>query len=123
RWHLLSWGAGEQGQLREFGTGVPVSLPVNSPALGYEFVEPTAAIVSPPTETIVPLGTAQTLTAEVTGSAPAAKVHFYHQGVLLGTDDTAPYTVEFTPWTYGDFEITAVGEDELGALSLPSARW
>lgn len=117
---LLSWGAGWQGQLREFGTGVPVSLPVNSPALGYEFVEPTAAIVSPPTETIVPLGTAQTLTAEVTGSAPAAKVHFYHQGVLLGTDDTAPYTVEFTPWTYGDFEITAVGEDELGALSLPS---
>lgn len=117
---LLSWGAGEQGQLREFAGGKAEPLPVNSPALGYQFVEPTATIVSPPTETIVPLGTAQTITAEVSGSSAPAKVHFYHQGVLLGTDDTAPYTVEFTPWTYGDFEITAVGEDVLGALSLPS---
>lgn len=121
---LISWGSNWAGV---FGVGMPVNpnatTPVLVPGVNAQDDAPAVAITSPANNTSVALGQSQTVTVSFTpGDGTAESVSLYYHGILIGTDDSAPYTFTFTPWTWGDFELNAVGLDSNGVYSNRSAR-
>ncbi len=46
-----------------------------------------------------------------------AKVEFFHDGVLVGEDDSDPFTFAWSGVTAGSFALTAVATDDLGATN------
>ena len=94
------------------GTSPPVSVNVNSPAN------------QPPSATITSPGSGATFTApatipiNVTASDPdgfVTKVDFFANGSFIGTDTTSPYSFTWTNVVAGNYSLTAVATDNLGA--------
>lgn len=76
---------------------------------------PTVALAAPAS---VSAGTAVALSAIASDpDGSIAKVDFFAGGVLIGTDDTAPYSVSWTPATGGDHALTARATDNAGATT------
>lgn len=77
---------------------------------------PTVSVSASASEVYGP--TTVTLTATAADSdGSVAKVDFYADGSLLGTDDTAPYAFDWTSAPAGTYAITAVATDDLGAVA------
>ena len=65
-------------------------------------------------------GTATTLSATASDSdGSIAKVEFFDDGTLIGTDTTSPYTVSWTPASAGTHTLTARATDD-GGLATTS---
>ncbi|WP_170157263.1 right-handed parallel beta-helix repeat-containing protein [Roseimicrobium gellanilyticum] len=121
---LIAWGSNEFGVFGVSGPTNPAALaPSAVPGIYASVAATTITIASPANNTSVPLGTTQTVTADITsaGATPAGVSFFYH-GMLVGSDNSAPYTFTFTPWTWGSFELTAVGVDSAGVSSDFAAK-
>lgn len=52
--------------------------------------------------------------------ATIGTVRYYLNNVLVGESSTAPYTLNWTPTTWGDYFFTAIGTDSLGRTSFRS---
>lgn len=87
---------------------------------------PSVGISSPVAGAQLPVGVAQTVTATAGASNPGAtisSVEFFVDGVSLGTDLTAPYSVSWTPAVAGTYTLTAKATDSVGTATpapLPS---
>jgi Tol biopolymer transport system component len=85
---------------------------------------PSVGIVSPiPNATIV-VGTTQTVTATAAATTPGAtisKVQFFANGASLGTINSAPYSVTWTPATAGSVSLTAIATDSNGTQTTSPA--
>lgn len=74
-------------------------------------------------------GSTYTAPADITISASAsdtdgtiARVQFYRNGTLIGTDTTAPYSVTWQDAPAGTYSLTAVATDNDGASTTSAAR-
>jgi subtilisin family serine protease len=88
-----------------------------------------AGINAKPTVTIsLPGGTGYTAPALITINASAtdpdgtvAKVDFYANSGFIGSDNSAPFSFDWTGVAAGTYSITAIATDNLGAAGSPSA--
>ena len=79
---------------------------------GSSNVPPTVSITSPAPGAAITLGQSFTLTASASDSdGTVTKVDFFANGVPIGTDTTAPYSITWTPAATGSYSLTAVATD------------
>ncbi|MGI5182775.1 glycoside hydrolase family 48 protein [Dactylosporangium sp. CA-152071] len=109
------------------GTNVnPTSFSLNGVTCTGPNQAPTAAITSPAANTRYTAPA--TIPIAVTASDPdagdsIAKVEFYHDGLLLGQDTTAPYTYSWAnvPSQTGAYSLQAKAYDSKGAVTTSAA--
>src|SRR5262249_22175375 len=82
------------------GANTPPSVKLTSPTNGDTFATPS---------TVTLAATA----SDVEGTV--SQVDFYANGALIGTDTTSPYTVTWNANVPGNYALTAVATDDLGA--------
>ncbi|MFN0038569.1 MAG: PQQ-dependent sugar dehydrogenase [Burkholderiales bacterium] len=76
---------------------------------------PTVSLTAPATG---PVGVAMTLNATAADSdGTVTKVDFFDNSTLVGTDQTSPYTLSWTPATQGARNLTAVATDNDNATT------
>jgi subtilisin family serine protease len=99
------------------GSSSPVTVTVN-----HDPVPPTVALTAPADGAIL-TGTV-TVSANASDNKGVAKVEFYRGGVLLGTDTSAPYSIQWNTSTEtpGSYTLTAKAYDTSNntATSAPS---
>lgn len=107
-------------QLINIGTGAAENYVASNP-VGDELTHPTltfisgqapaVAITSPANNATVPVATAITISANATDNGGIVEmVEFYVDGVLLTTDNTAPFSASYSP-TPGAHVLTAIAFD------------
>lgn len=80
----------------------------------------TAGTVTAPTGSIsvpsaIPVNVAQKITATATAnSGTITQVEFFANGVSLGVASAFPYSVNWTPFALGTYQVTAVATDSFG---------
>ncbi|PRY90887.1 Ig-like domain-containing protein, partial [Mongoliibacter ruber] len=85
-------------------------------------VLPEVSITSPAAGTEYAIGEAVTITADATDADGAiTKVDFYVNGSLIGSDNTAPYTINWNAIEAGNFELTAVATDDRNGKTTSAA--
>jgi RHS repeat-associated protein len=100
------WGAQSSSGICVFKVN-----PTNTP--------PTVGIPSPTNGSVFAPGSDITISASVTnGSANVVIVEFFANGVLLGSDSSAPYSLEECCWKSGTHELVAKATDALGAWAV-----
>ncbi len=74
---------------------------------------PTVAIAAPLTNVSIPVNTLQTISANVTPAAgfTITNVRFFAGSTLIGSDNSFPYSVNWTPSSTGPVVLTAVAID------------
>ena len=84
---------------------------------------PAVNLTSPGNGSTIAVSTAQTITANATASAPAtiASVQFLVNGISIGTDNSSPYSVSYTPLSLGAYTLTAIATDSLGNTTTSTA--
>jgi alpha-tubulin suppressor-like RCC1 family protein len=113
---LIAWGPRGVGELSEVGVyGI-----VPKQVLGFNLLGPVPAVFPAGPEYIYSTPLGQSINVGVTMSDPSGVVRFYHHDVLLGESTSAPHSINFVPWTWGSFRISAVGEDANGLFSARS---
>ncbi len=98
------------------GNSVLSSVPYNVTGVA---ALPTVSLTAATTATI---GTAATLTSNATASpgSTVTQVDFLENGVVIGTDTTAPYTFSWTPATVGISALTARVTDSANVVVTSS---
>jgi len=93
-----------------------VNITVNNPALVPPVIDVTNLVTSKTfnADDIIPL------TASVTDDGTITKVEFFVDGVSIGSDNTAPYTVNYTGIA-GTHSLTVVATDNDGAKTTSTA--
>jgi hypothetical protein len=76
---------------------------------------PVVTITAPTAGAVVPLNTAVAVTANVTDDGTIAKVELFEGATLIGSDTSAPYSINYTPTTSGAHTLKVVATDNLGA--------
>jgi len=103
-------------------TSAPITVTVGSS--GSPSNQPPAVSLTAPAA-----GATFTAPASITLSATAsdadgtiARVDFYANGTLLGTDTSSPYSFSWTNVAAGNYALTAVARDNGGATTVSSTR-
>lgn len=81
---------------------------------------PTVSITSPSNGASFITGTVVAISANASDNGSVASVEFFADGVSLGTDNTSPYTANYTA-VAGNHNLTARATDNLGAQSTSPA--
>lgn len=83
---------------------------------------PTVSLTSPANGATVTVNTATTLQATASDTdGTIASVQFFANGQSLGSDDTFPYTLEWTPTALGSVSLTAEATDSGGNSATSTA--
>ena len=82
---------------------------------------PTVTLLEPADGAEIPLGSVVTVLADASDDVGVARVRFFADGVLLGEDTVAPYTVDFEPTEAGEPVLSAVAVDGADQESPPDA--
>ncbi len=85
---------------------------------------PSVGITNPVAGSLLTVNAATTVNATAAASSPGAtitSVQFFANGVSLGTDTTAPYSVTWTPTSAGSFSLTAVATDSNNTRTTSAA--
>ncbi|MEU8607459.1 glycoside hydrolase family 48 protein [Actinoplanes sp. NPDC048791] len=100
---------------------VPTAFTLNGTACNQTAAVPTVSISSPAANTrfSAPASIPIAATATATSGRTISKVEFYHDGLLLGTDTTAPYayTWESVPAQTAAYRVQAIAYDSTNAKS------
>ncbi|MCU4162818.1 glycosyl hydrolase [Carboxylicivirga caseinilyticus] len=82
-----------------------------------ENIVPTISITGPADGSFYPEGEEITISASASDlDGTIQQVDFYQNDVLIGTDHTAPYSIQWTS-NVGDYALTAIATDDGGAIS------
>lgn len=94
-------------------------LPVESAA---DNQPPSVSLTLPVAGSSHGVGSTVNLTANATDNKGVARVEFYRNGTLIGTDTTSPYSVNWntTGLTVGNFNLSARAYDTSGLLGVSS---
>lgn len=85
-------------------------------------LSPTVALTAPVSGAVVPVSSATTLTATATDAdGTVVSVQFLVNSVSIGTVTAAPYAVSWTPASTGNYSVTAIATDDLGATATTAA--
>ena len=89
----------------------------------YEQDKSISVTVSSLKPTTISVGDTTTINVTAKSSASTiANVKFYANDLLIGTDDEAPYSIEFAPTEKGSYSITAVATDAEGKENVSSKK-
>jgi hypothetical protein len=115
--HVLTARATDnEGSLR---TSATVTINVNAPANQA----PQVSLLAPADGSSVPFGTPVTLEASASDpDGSIARVDFYANGVLVGSDTSEPYSVTWSNAAVATHSITAAAVDNAGASTTSAAR-
>ncbi|MHB9133007.1 MAG: Ig-like domain-containing protein [Armatimonadota bacterium] len=95
----------------EITTSTPVNVMVND-------IPPTVAITAPAEDAQFISGNEVTITATAADAdGTVANVDFRVNDVSVGSDATAPYSINWTPETAGSYTLTAVATDDAGVTT------
>ena len=101
-------------------TGAEIDLPSLNGVLGAVNINPTVAITSPANGAGFITGAVVAIAANAADAdGTVASVQFFVNGVSVGTDNTAPYTANYTG-VAGNHTITAVATDNSGGTTTSS---
>ncbi|MFA0964304.1 Ig-like domain-containing protein [Roseivirga sp. BDSF3-8] len=109
----------------------PANLDIWSPSNGEvvtirnsSLEAPSVTLTSPANDATFSIDSQVTLTADATdGDGYITEVEFFADGTLIGTDNTAPYSLPYTFSTSGTYTLSARATDNDGLSSLShSAR-
>jgi RHS repeat-associated protein len=78
---------------------------------------PAVSLTAPAPNAVLGTGRTATLAATATDSDGIAQVEFYRGTVLVGTDTSAPYSVDWTDLPTGTYTLTAKASDIHGATT------
>jgi endoglucanase Acf2 len=82
---------------------------------------PTISLVSPANNSTFTAGKSIAISANASDfDGSIQKVDFYQNNILIATDDTEPYSVNWSP-VAGDYVLTAIATDDVGAESTSQA--
>jgi YVTN family beta-propeller protein len=85
-------------------------------------VAPTVNLTAPTANAVFTQGTAITISANATDSdGSVTQVQFFDGATLIGTDNTAPYSMSYTGAALGARSLTAVATDDDGARTTSAA--
>ncbi len=95
----------------------PTAFTVNGTVCGGAHQPPLPVLTSPAAGTTYTAGADIPLAASAVAAdnATVTKVEFYSDTTLLGSDTTAPYTVDWASVPAGDYSVYAKAYDSLGA--------
>ncbi|NJC85687.1 cellulose 1,4-beta-cellobiosidase [Planosporangium mesophilum] len=100
---------------------VPTAFTLNGTACNGSTAAPTVQITSPAANTRFTAPATIPIAASATAGSGTtiSKVEFYHDGLLLGTDTTAPYTYDWTgvPAQTAAYHLQAIAYDAAGVKS------
>jgi hypothetical protein len=84
---------------------------------------PVVSITTPAVGTTSAVGTPITVTATATDTdGTIQQVQFFANGAAIGTDNTLPYSVSFSPAAAGVYNLTAIAADSGGEQTVSAAR-
>jgi chitinase len=83
----------------------PPTVSITSPANGAVFAEPANI----------------TITATATDNVSVSKVEFYRSNVLIGTDNTSPYSFAWSNVAAGTYALIARAYDNLNASAISAS--
>jgi len=86
---------------------------------------PTVALTAPAANTTYKLPATITLSATASAGEvndSLAKVEFFANGTLIGTDTTSPYSITWSPGAAGSYSLTAKATDAAGQEATSAAR-
>ena len=123
--YRVSWDTGEAGAgthtLRADGrdaAGKEWSSPPVKVTVKGDNKKPTVTVTSPDEGSTHARGSSVRLTANATDAdGSVARVEFYEDSKLLGSDTSAPYAFTWTPGTAGSHQITAQAVDKDGGTA------
>jgi hypothetical protein len=93
---------------------VPVTVNGNAP--------PAVSLTSPASGATITLGQGFTVSANASdGDGSVTDVEFFANGVSIGLDTSAPYSISWTPGAIGNYSLTAVATDNDGATTTSIA--
>lgn len=84
----------------------PPSVSITAPALGSIYAAPATVNVT---------------ASAIDSNGSVTKVEFYRNGVLTGTDTTAPYAASLAGLAAGSYSLTAKATDDMGGSTTSSA--
>ena len=87
-----------------YSNNIPV-VSITSPANNVSFIAPAAI----------------TINVNATDNVSVAKVDFYNGTTLLGSDNTSPYSFAWNSVSVGNYTITAIAVDNLGAFAISTS--
>jgi hypothetical protein len=116
-WHsLTAKGYDVPGNV---GTSAAVSVVVNNTA---DTTAPTVWLTSPASGATLTTGTTYSLTASASDNVGVARVEFFLDGALLGSDTTAPYSLSwYNTTTVGSHSLLARAYDAAGNVASSTA--
>ena len=118
---FASWSHGGGASQTYVAPAGDVTLTATFTSAGVANQSPTVSVTAPPDGATVTLGETTTLTAEASDSdGTVSLVEFREGSTLLGSDDTAPFSLPWTPGTVGSRILTARATDDLGAVTVSS---
>ena len=98
------------------GGAATTSAPVNITVTGVANVPPTVNITSPANNTTTIAPSTVILTANAADSdGNVTRVDFYRGAVLVGTDVSSPFSIDWTNALVGAFQLSAIATDNNGA--------
>lgn len=115
---FVSWSQGGDAAQTLITPATDVVLIATFTELGVANVPPTVAITAPADGATVTEGAPVTITADAADAdGTVAEVAFLDGVSVLGTDDTEPYSIEWTPTGTGAHTLTARATDDEGATT------
>ena len=116
---IAQWGQIPVADGGIFFSGVPIV------ARGVNLIGPSPAIsiTSPANNSNVVLGSTASLQVSATTSGSGrsiANVQYFNENVLIGSSSTSPFTISWTPTTWGDYHVKAVATDNAGSPGASS---
>ncbi|MDH3208113.1 MAG: PQQ-dependent sugar dehydrogenase, partial [Gemmatimonadota bacterium] len=114
-----SWSQGGDATQTYVAPATDVALTATFVETGVANVPPSVSITSPASGATVTAGTLVTITADATDpDGTVTGVQFFEGAGSLGTDDTTPYSIEWTPTGTGPRELTARATDDEAAITV-----
>jgi hypothetical protein len=97
----------------------PTNFSINNVACNGANAAPTVSITSPTNGQHFPVGSNVTVNATAGDTAPGtvARVEFFRNGMLVGTDTSAPYSFTNNSLPAGNYTLQARASDDLGATA------
>ena len=105
----------EMDNLGAMKTSGPVVIVVNDQPIETNQI-PSISISSPASGVSFPAGTKVTITANGSAAAGVAKVEFFQNGISIGEDTRAPFTMPWSSQSLGSYALTAAVTDKTGTM-------
>lgn len=117
-----AWGHGGAASQAYVVPDDDVTLTATFSSTGVANEPPTVSITAPAAGSTVTVG--QNVTVSATASDPdgtVTQVEFREGSTVIGSDGSAPYSIEWTPSATGSRTLTARATDDLGAITVSAA--